>query len=113
MPIMWDIYDIMDRMIDTLCVSIFLQFPGSFLGIIDMKKNHPFAVNTLLEPSSQKTAREIMSTSNPIQGDQNEALLDDTVLIVGGGPVGLLVASVLAFYGVKSLLLERNKTTTK
>jgi FAD-dependent monooxygenase len=42
-----------------------------------------------------------------------EILPDDTVLIVGGGPVGLLLANVLAYYGVKSLVLERNNTTTK
>ncbi|CZR52473.1 related to phenol 2-monooxygenase [Phialocephala subalpina] len=54
-----------------------------------------------------------MSSSDPMQRDQNEILSDDTVLIVGGGPVGLLLATVLAFHGVKSLLLERNKTTTK
>lgn len=37
----------------------------------------------------------------------------DTVLIAGGGPVGLLLARVLSFYGIKSILFERNKTTTK
>ncbi|KAF2491724.1 FAD-binding domain-containing protein [Lophium mytilinum] len=40
-------------------------------------------------------------------------LPEDTVLIAGGGPVGLILATVLSFYGVKSLLLERNDTTTK
>jgi ribulose 1,5-bisphosphate synthetase/thiazole synthase len=45
--------------------------------------------------------------------DNTEKLPDDTVLIVGGGPVGLLLANVLAFYGIKSLVLERNNTTTK
>lgn len=42
-----------------------------------------------------------------------EALDYDTILIAGGGPVGLLVATVLAHYGVKSVLLERNETTTR
>ncbi|TVY40340.1 FAD-dependent monooxygenase [Lachnellula subtilissima] len=59
-----------------------------------------------------------MSSSQPsLQGavaaEIPETLPSDTVLIVGGGPVGLLLATVLAFYGVKSLLLERNETTTK
>jgi FAD-dependent monooxygenase len=42
-----------------------------------------------------------------------ERLGDDCVLIVGGGPVGLVLATTLAFYGVKSVVLERNETTTK
>lgn len=36
-----------------------------------------------------------------------------TVIIAGGGPVGLMLARVLSFYGVKSILFERNDTTTK
>lgn len=36
-----------------------------------------------------------------------------TVVIAGGGPIGLLLARSLSFYGVKSVLFERNKTTTK
>jgi len=59
-----------------------------------------------------------MSSSHPslegaVDAERTETLPSDTVLIVGGGPVGLLLATVLAFYGVKSLLLERNATTTK
>jgi FAD-dependent monooxygenase len=69
-------------------------------------------LNTLFNPISNDTAGEIMS-SDPKLVDQPEALSDDTVLIVGGGPVGLLLATVLSFYGVKSVLLERNKATTK
>jgi hypothetical protein len=49
----------------------------------------------------------------PPANDKLENLADDTVLIAGGGPVGLLLATVLAHFGVKSVLLERNKTTTK
>lgn len=36
-----------------------------------------------------------------------------TVLIAGGGPVGLLLARILSFHGVRSILFERNETTTK
>ncbi|KAF7161691.1 hypothetical protein CNMCM5623_007178 [Aspergillus felis] len=36
-----------------------------------------------------------------------------TVLIVGGGPVGLITATTLAKYGVRSVILERDLTTTK
>ncbi|KAH7161082.1 FAD-binding domain-containing protein [Dactylonectria macrodidyma] len=38
---------------------------------------------------------------------------NDSVLILGGGPVGLMTAAVLAFYGVKSVVLERNSEPTK
>jgi FAD-dependent monooxygenase len=36
-----------------------------------------------------------------------------TVVIAGGGPVGLILARVLSFFGVKSRLFERNETTTR
>ena len=39
-------------------------------------------------------------------------LPSDSVLIVGAGPVGLMTASVLAHYGVKSVILERNNEPT-
>ncbi|KAI2794200.1 FAD-dependent monooxygenase apdD [Penicillium oxalicum] len=42
-----------------------------------------------------------------------ENLEPGTVLIVGGGPVGLITATTLAKYGVRSVILERNLTTTK
>lgn len=42
-----------------------------------------------------------------------EVLPENTVLIAGGGPVGLLLAHVLSHYNVKTVLLERNHTTTK
>ncbi|KAE8378186.1 FAD binding domain-containing protein [Aspergillus bertholletiae] len=35
------------------------------------------------------------------------------VLVVGGGPVGLLTAWQLAFHGIKCMLAERNVTTTQ
>lgn len=37
---------------------------------------------------------------------------DDVVLIVGGGPVGLILARNLSTHGVKSVLFERNASTT-
>jgi 2-polyprenyl-6-methoxyphenol hydroxylase-like FAD-dependent oxidoreductase len=36
-----------------------------------------------------------------------------SVLIAGGGPVGMTLAHVLAQYGVSSILVERNETTTR
>lgn len=35
------------------------------------------------------------------------------VIVVGGGPVGMTLAYILADYGVSSILLERNPTTTR
>lgn len=35
-----------------------------------------------------------------------------TVLITGGGPIGLILARVLAYYEVPSILFERNASTT-
>jgi FAD-dependent monooxygenase len=42
-----------------------------------------------------------------------EELPSDSVLIVGGGPVGLVLALTLAHHGVRSVLVERNLTTTR
>jgi FAD-dependent monooxygenase len=44
---------------------------------------------------------------------REEVLPTNTVLIAGGGPVGLLLATVLSHHGVRSVLLERNEVTTK
>ena len=35
------------------------------------------------------------------------------VLIAGGGPVGMTLANVLAHFGIRSLLVEKNATTTR
>lgn len=40
-------------------------------------------------------------------------LPDDVVVIAGGGPIGLILARILSTYGVKSILFERNETTTR
>src|SRR5690554_1113925 len=40
-------------------------------------------------------------------------MLQTQVLIAGGGPVGMTLAVELARYGVKSILVERNSTTTR
>lgn len=42
----------------------------------------------------------------------SQTLPDDVVVIVGGGPVGLILARILSAHGVKSVLFERNSTTT-
>jgi 2-polyprenyl-6-methoxyphenol hydroxylase-like FAD-dependent oxidoreductase len=53
-----------------------------------------------------------MAVSSAASHIPEEAVQEGTVLIVGGGPVGLILAKVLSYYGVKSILFERNKTTT-
>ncbi|OAG35269.1 hypothetical protein AYO21_10540 [Fonsecaea monophora] len=54
------------------------------------------------------------SGTNPVKEQEvEEVLADDTVLIIGGGPVGMMTATVLAFYGIRSIVLERNFTTTR
>ncbi|EXL69778.1 hypothetical protein FOPG_14307 [Fusarium oxysporum f. sp. conglutinans race 2 54008] len=45
--------------------------------------------------------------------EHSKVVPQGTVLIAGGGPVGLLLAKVLSFYDVKSILFDRNKSTTK
>ncbi|KAM5353698.1 hypothetical protein ACJ41O_000348 [Fusarium nematophilum] len=54
-----------------------------------------------------------MASQEENRDDSILALPRGTVVIAGGGPVGLLLARVLSFHGVKSVLFERNKTTTK
>jgi FAD-dependent monooxygenase len=44
---------------------------------------------------------------------KEEILPVNTVLIAGGGPIGLFLATVLSHHGVHSVILERNETTTK
>jgi FAD-dependent monooxygenase len=39
--------------------------------------------------------------------------LDTPVLVAGGGPTGLVLASVLSGYGIKCVLVERNTHTTR
>ena len=43
---------------------------------------------------------------------KKHTLPSETVVIVGGGPVGLILARVLSHHGVSSLLFERNQSTT-
>lgn len=57
--------------------------------------------------------RPTMAESSTNGQDAIEHLDEHTVLIAGGGPVGLMVATVLAHYGVRSVILERNNSTTK
>lgn len=71
-----------------------------------MTKEHALNLNGVT--STQTSANQKSTMAEDI-----EVLPENAVLIAGAGPVGLLLATVLAHYGVKSVLLERNKTTTK
>ncbi|KAK1671460.1 monooxygenase [Colletotrichum godetiae] len=54
-----------------------------------------------------------MALDEPKPNPSLEVLPKGVVIIAGGGPIGLLLARVLSFYGVKLRLFERNKTTIK
>lgn len=41
-----------------------------------------------------------------------QTLPENVVVIAGGGPVGLILAQILSHHGVRSVLFERNVTTT-
>lgn len=60
---------------------------------------------------SSKQTPDTMSATG--KSEVVHAVGDDYVLILGGGPVGLMTAAVLAFYDVKSVVLERNSEPTK
>lgn len=54
-----------------------------------------------------------MAQSDGCTSEQHHILPRGTVVIAGGGPVGLILARVLSYHGVKSVLFERNETTTR
>lgn len=53
-----------------------------------------------------------MSMDQDSYDNGTETLPPGVVLIAGGGPVGLLLARVLSYYGTRSILFERNRSTT-
>lgn len=59
--------------------------------------------------------KEVLAQFNskvPFSDMDPHILPDNVVVIIGGGPVGLILARVLSHHGVKSVLFERNGTTT-
>ena len=70
---------------------------------------------TITTPPAQQDAEAgvLKNGDNSIGERHVEYLKDDCVLIAGGGPVGLVLATVLSYYGIRSVILERNATTTK
>lgn len=74
----------------------------------------PLAYFTDTDCWAKQTDRK-MAQSNKSNGtakSKGHVLPKGAVLIAGGDPVGLILARVLSYYGVKSVLFERNKTTT-
>lgn len=65
------------------------------------------------------TANNHVSSGTPPTASDRSTLLEteilpqDCVLIIGGGPVGLCLSVTLAHFGVKSVVVERNETTTR
>jgi 3-(3-hydroxy-phenyl)propionate hydroxylase len=55
---------------------------------------------------------EVVATNEPVEGPASVAPEDADVVIVGAGPVGLVAASLLGLYGVKTVLIERNRLTS-
>jgi hypothetical protein len=81
-----------------------------------------FASSIMTEPKATSTTPSVQQDPvvgvheqcNGRTGEQHvEHLEDGCVLIAGGGPVGLVLATVLSYYGIKSVILERNATTTR
>jgi len=65
-------------------------------------------------PTDMENQENSHKSNHAANGDASiERLEKGTVLIAGGGPVGLMLGTVLAHYGVKSIILERNESTTK
>jgi FAD-dependent monooxygenase len=67
----------------------------------------------LVTQINEKYSRVVAMTAFKAAASQHEVLAPGTILIAGGGPVGLLLAAVLSHFGTKSVICERNKTTTK
>lgn len=63
--------------------------------------------------NSKNSSEETTAASDNVLPHETEILPQDSVLIIGGGPVGLCLSVTLAHFGVKSVVLERNETTTK
>jgi FAD-dependent monooxygenase len=88
-----------------------LKFPGvgTYVKIL---YNKPIVI--LISPTFACSVTDFSVPTMPESIRTNkERLPNDVVLIAGGGPVGLLLTMVLSHYGIRSVLLERNETTTK
>jgi 3-(3-hydroxy-phenyl)propionate hydroxylase len=60
----------------------------------------------------QLSFEEVVATNKPIEGPTSAVPEHTDVLIVGAGPVGLVAASLLGLYCVKTVLIERNRLTS-
>jgi ribulose 1,5-bisphosphate synthetase/thiazole synthase len=67
----------------------------------------------IIDPSKQLELHSLYQHRLTQMALKEQVLDDNCVVIVGGGPIGMLSATVLAWYGVPSIVLERNATTTQ
>jgi 2-polyprenyl-6-methoxyphenol hydroxylase-like FAD-dependent oxidoreductase len=65
-----------------------------------------------MRPYFRHPANDCRSDASRFVKKEPTSMQTTQVLIVGGGPVGLTLARVLASFGVRSMLAERNETTT-
>jgi 3-(3-hydroxy-phenyl)propionate hydroxylase len=55
---------------------------------------------------------EVLATNKPVEGPISVPPGDTDVVIIGAGPVGLVAANLLGLYGVRTVVTERNRSTS-
>jgi 3-(3-hydroxy-phenyl)propionate hydroxylase len=55
---------------------------------------------------------EVVATNKPVEGPALIPPQETDVLIIGAGPVGLVAANLLGLYGVRTVLIERNRLSS-
>lgn len=55
---------------------------------------------------------EVVATNKPVEGPASAPPVETDVVIIGAGPVGLVAANLLGLYGVRTVLIERNRLSS-